>query len=173
MADINNLAPIIWKWEGGYINDPLDNGGATKYGVTLSTWRQCGYDKDGDGDIDKDDIKLLTYDDALRVLKKYYWNRWKADIIKNQSVANILVDWVWGSGKWGVIIPQRILCVDDDGIVGLETLDALNGANQKDLFDKVFASRQTFLDNIVKKEPKQSKFIRGWKNRLNDFKFKP
>jgi hypothetical protein len=34
-----------------------------------------------------------------------YWDKWKADKIENQSIANLLVDWVWTSGKWGIIFP--------------------------------------------------------------------
>ena len=48
MADVTILAPKIFKWEGSFVNDPVDRGGATKMGVTLSTWRQVGYDKYGD-----------------------------------------------------------------------------------------------------------------------------
>ena len=121
MAKVELLAPKILQWEGGFVNDPSDHGGATNMGVTIATWKQVGYDKDGDGDIDTDDIRLLTRADATIVLKKYYWDRWKADQIFNQSVADILVDWVWCSGKWGVVIPQRLLRVNNDGCVGPET----------------------------------------------------
>ena len=57
MAKVELLAPTIFKWEGGFVDDPLDRGGATNKGVTLSTWKQCGYDKGGDGDISGTDLK--------------------------------------------------------------------------------------------------------------------
>lgn len=170
MAQIENLVPKIAKWEGGYVNDPTDKGGATNMGITIGTWKQVGYDKDSDGDIDIADIKLLTKDDFKAVLKQY-WNRWQADKIINQSVAEILVDWVWGSGKWGVIIPQRLLNVIADGNVGPVTIASLNKANQKQIFDLIFEARVKFLNDIVKSNPSQKRFIKGWLNRLNDFKF--
>jgi lysozyme family protein len=171
MADVNLLAPKILKWEGGFVNDPVDKGGATNMGVTLATWKQVGYDKDGDGDIDVDDIRLLTRADATMVLKKFYWDRWKADQILNQSVADILVDWVWASGKWGIVIPQRILNVAADGIVGNMTIRAVNSADQKEFHAKIVAERKKFIDDIIARNPSQAKFRKGWLNRLNDYKF--
>lgn len=39
MANVNQLAPFILKWEGGFVNDPADLGGATNMGVTIGTWK--------------------------------------------------------------------------------------------------------------------------------------
>lgn len=190
MANIDKLLPYILKWEGGFVNDPLDKGGATNKGVTIATWRQCGYDKTGDGKIDVDDLRLISDADVRdRVLRPHYWNRWKADNINSQKVANILVDWVWGSGLNGIKYPQKILGVTADGIVGPKTLAAVNNANPDILFDSVYKAREAFLRNIVDKsvaayEKKigrkasdselirntQKRFLKGWLNRLKDIK---
>ena len=39
MADVKKLAPFILKWEGGFVNDPDDLGGATNMGITIATYR--------------------------------------------------------------------------------------------------------------------------------------
>ena len=171
MAKVELLTPKILKWEGGFVNDPLDAGGATNKGVTIATWRACGYDKDGDGDIDVEDMRLLTVADATMVLKKYYWDRWQADRIVNQSVADILVDWVWASGVHGIKIPQRILGVTVDGKVGNQTITAVNAAEPSELFKQIWLARKDFLNGIVQRNPSQKRFIKGWLNRLNDFKY--
>ena len=172
MADVKKLVPFILKWEGGFVNDPDDLGGATNMGVTIGAWKSCGYDKDGDGDIDVDDLHLLTREDVVnRVLKPHYWDRWKADLIQDQSVANILVDWVWASGAHGIKIPQRLLGVTVDGIVGPKTIAAVNAKNPRELFDMIKIARFDFIEDICRKRPTNNKFKRGWMNRINDISY--
>lgn len=190
MAKVEILLPYILRWEGGFVNDPADSGGATNKGVTISTWKQCGYDKDGDGDIDVDDLRLINNEDVKnRILKPFYWDRWQADGIQSQKIANILVDWVWGSGKHGIVIPQRILGVQSDGVVGNKTLSAVNFADPDQLFAAIYKARVAFLNEITqtsianyeKKIGRKAtekellkntnkRFLKGWLNRLESIK---
>ena len=173
MADVNNLAPFILKWEGGFVNHPNDPGGATNKGVTIAVWKSQGYDKDGDGDIDVADLKLIDNNDATKILKSNYWNRWFADQIDSQAVANILVDWVWVSGAWGIKIPQRLLGLKEDGIVGYQTMKALKESidtpeKRAKFIKELYLARYEYINNIIKVNPKLAVFKKGWINRMKD-----
>ena len=80
-----------------------------------------------------------------------YWNKWKADTIQDQSIANMVVDWVWHSGAGTIKKVQTLLGVTADGIVGPKTITALN--NAKDICLKIYNARKAYFEAIVKKNP--------------------
>jgi lysozyme family protein len=147
MADAKKLMPFILKWEGGYVNDKDDRGGATNKGVTLNTFK---FYYPGKG---IEDLKHITDDEWLHIFKAGYWNRWQADKIKSQSVANILVDWVWASGKYGITIPQAELGLKADGIVGDKTIERVNSLEPKMLFNDIKNMRIGYINRIVSTHP--------------------
>ena len=166
MAQASKLVPFILRWEGGFVNDPDDLGGATNKGITMDTFeaycRKKGYPKPT---VER--LKNITDTDWYEIFKTLYWDRWKADEIKSQAVANILVDWVWASGVHGIKRPQRILGVTVDGLVGTKTLSYLNSADPKRLFEAIKEDRIKFIDEICKARPKNGKYRKGWLNRIN------
>jgi len=173
MAKFENFAGKLLRLEGGYVNHPLDKGGPTKYGVILSVWQEHGHDKDGDGDIDAEDIKKLNEEDARYIAKKIFWDYFLADAIRNESVAEFIVDWGYNSGRKTVAkIVQRLVKVEVDGIVGVQSLSAINSADQERLFNLLKIERKVFLNNIIKRKPDQVVFYDGWMNRVNSFRFK-
>lgn len=173
MADFNKVFDHLLQLEGGYVDDPLDKGQATRWGVTLNTWINNGYDKNGDNKIDKEDVKLITKEDAYKIAKKLYWDAVKGDKINNQSIAEFIFDWGYNSGtKTAIKKVQQALNISVDGVIGIKTLAVINQANQEVLFNKLVESRHQFIQNIIKNNPSQAKFRRGWENRINSFKFK-
>ena len=166
MADYTKLIPIIKKWEGGYSDNPNDRGGATNSGVTLAVY-QSVYGKNKT----KNDLKKMTSDQWNYIFTKLYWNKWKADDIKNQSIANILVDWVWMSGYGTIKKIQSLFGLTADGIVGNKTISYINSHDQEEVFNKILNRRKQFYESLVKNNPSHKVFLKGWMNRLNTFKF--
>lgn len=209
MAECSKLVPIIIRWEAGvtapelseeelfekarksgWSNDPLDSGGATMVGITLATYKTYRKAK-GKRTPTKQDLKNITYAEWYDILKTMYWDKMKADNINNQSIANLCVNTVWGSGSGYIKTIQGVLGCKADGIVGPITLGKINGWKpQKDLFDRLWKRREKFFNDLVARsvasyEKKigrpateseklrytQKKWLRGWMNRLNSFKF--
>lgn len=171
MAKIELIVPKILKWEGGYVNHPFDKGGPTNKGITIETYesycRKKGYPRPT---IER--LKNISHDEWMEILRTLYWDKWRADEINNQSIANLVVDWVWASGIYGIKYPQEVLGVAVDGVVGIKTLFAINNyENQKELFKKLWNRRKKHFEDIAKRNPSQKVFLKGWMNRLNDFKY--
>lgn len=167
MADYTKLKTFILKWEGGFSAHPNDTGGATNKGITIATFRYyLGKEKT------VAELKKLTDEQWDYIFLKGYWNPFKADNIINQSIANICVDWAWASGTTTAIRQvQRLLGVTVDGMVGNITLSAINKSDQQLLFSRIKAQRLDFVNNIVKRNPSQKVFLKGWTNRINAIKY--
>lgn len=169
MADSRQLSKFVLSFESSkYTNHRSDRGGPTKYGITLATWKKVGYDKNGDRAITAEDIKLLTEDDYNRVFKLNYWDACWGDHIKNQSVANLLIDFAYNSGVSRAIRHvQSLVGAKQDGIMGPATLSAINDFKQGQwvLFDKLKVDRIAYLHEIAKNDPKQEPNLSGWLRR--------
>lgn len=190
MANIEHFIPFLIKWEAGiskksnetneslfqrarktgWADDPDDLGGQTMVGVTMATYeeycRRKGYPKPT-----TERLMDLSYNDWKSILKMLYWDRWNADEIRSQSIAEIVCDFVWASGVHGIKVPQDLVGVIPDGIVGPKTLAAVNSRNPRELFDQIKIARFDFIEDICRKRPANNKFKRGWMNRINDIKF--
>lgn len=175
MADFNLYFPKLMDYEGtSYENDPLDSGGCTKMGLTLDDIVEANLDLNNDNKFTCDDVKLLTLEKANFIFKKLYWNFFKADLINNQSLAELIVDGGINQGRLLTAkYAQNAANVTPDGIVGNNTLHALNTGNQQLIFDKIFAYRKQRYFNIVAANPSQKRFLNGWLIRLNKQIFVP
>lgn len=164
MADYKQLKPIVLKYEGGYAGN-IDGMTCTMKGVTLATFRKYF----GKNKTCKD-LKNITDWQWDYIFKYGFWDKWQADSIQSQAIANLVVDWTWASGIYGIKYPQQVLGVKADGIVGAKTLAAINEhPNKEELFNQLWEKRERHFRNIA--VGNKAKFLKGWLRRLSAFKW--
>lgn len=162
-ADFSEALRFTLKNEGGFSDHPADRGGATNWGIT-----QAEYSRFLCREASKNDVQIMTLEDAGKIYKARYWNPLKLDSCVDQSMATCIFDMgvLCGTGtvaKW----VQEICKVPQDGKVGVVTLGALN-ALKRPTFVESFANRaQSHFNGIVQRNPSQKVFLKGWTNRAN------
>lgn len=154
MGDFNSAYAFAKKWEGGYAKVPSDRGGETNYGISASTL----VDARNAGIIDSSvqSVKDLTPEDAKTIYRKMFWDKIHGDELPSDlSIA--LFDTAVNSGvERSIGLLQIILNVTHDGIIGPETLQAINNYNGN-LVEDYLAAREQNYETIVRKYPDQNK----------------
>ncbi|WP_270729958.1 holin-associated N-acetylmuramidase [Shimia sp. Alg240-R146] len=183
MLDVKTVAREIVAREGGFVNDPDDPGGATKYGVTIGTARSLRLDTDGDGDVDVADIRGLTRADAEAVFLTHYFERPGIGALPEAVQASVF-DMYVNAGANAVKILQRLLghmgqAVAVDGRIGPQTAEATKAAatvSPSHLKDAYGIARRNYYLKLADAQPSLRKFARtrkggkgGWIKRAEEF----
>lgn len=140
---------ILIGHEGGYVNNPSDPGGETKYGVSKRSYPDV-------------DIRNLTLDEAKAIYRKDYWNRLDSDSMPD-SVRFDLFDTAVNSGPGtaGRLL-QRAAGVAEDGSIGPLTVAAVNAMDPWEIRAKYNACRLHFMTDLSV----WPTFGKGWARRI-------
>lgn len=164
----------VLKYEGGYVNDPLDKGGETNMGITakaLETAKKQGLIPNSVT------VKTLTKEHARIIYEHNYYLAGKCNIMPHPlSFAHFDACVNHGVGGAGKLLQKMLngfgYGLTVDGIIGTKTIkaleDAINSVPILDLVVKYCSERQDYYYNIVKNNPSQQKFLKGWLNRLDN-----
>jgi len=162
-ALFSKIIPIILRNEGGYVNHPSDPGGETRYGICRLFYPDL-------------DIKNLTKEKAIDIYYNDYWLPMNLEGIKDENLVLQIYDHGVNtrskSYKFKITIKmlQRIVNVVDDGIVGRNTLKAINEA-EFSVYDLFVKRRKIFYMNLATKKPNLEVFLKGWLKRVDRTKF--
>ncbi len=157
---------FVAKWEGGYVDNRHDPGGATNMGITIATlsrWRQRP--------VTKAEVRDLSVEEARQIFKAFYF-----DVVHGESLPlpvamvtyNAAV--LHGPSRAARFLQQSLngqgIAVGVDGVIGPETLGGVARA-QVELLTKAFMDRQ---EQFLRGLSHFAVFGTGWMNRLNDLR---
>ena len=183
MQTVHQIATDIVAREGGYVNDPSDPGGATKFGVTIHTMRRLGLDLTGDGRISTADVRALTRSQAVDIFINHYYKRPRVVDLPEALQASVF-DMYVNAGANAVKILQRLLvemghAIGVDGGIGPQTITAAQSAlaaAPNHLADAYGIARRNYYYALADARPASRKYARrrdgskgGWIKRAEDF----
>lgn len=183
MQTVHDIATQIVAREGGYVDDPDDPGGATKYGVTIHTMRRLGLDLTEDGVVDTRDVQKLTRSQAVDIFIRHYFDAPQINKLPTQLQATVF-DMYVNAGANAVKILQRLLVdmgfdVAIDGVLGPITLNSVRVAMRREphaFVDAYGIARRNYYFRLADRRTASRKYARtqsggkgGWIKRAEEF----
>lgn len=155
MAQFERAIPLLLEHEGGYVNDPADPGGETKFGISRRSYPDL-------------DIAALTREQAEDIYRRDFW---RYDDFIEQGVATKVFDMAvnMGAAKAHTLLQVALNGLGDrvavDGRLGPQTRAAVNRSDGRRLLQELRATQAVFYARLVLRKPRLEKFLRGWMRR--------
>ncbi|QOR55199.1 MAG: hypothetical protein SHS37scaffold296_16 [Burkholderiales phage 68_11] len=137
--------------EGGYVNDPRDPGGETKFGISRLAYPG-------------EDIAGMTIERAREIYRRDYWGPAGCDAVPDGAKLPLFDAAVNSGVKTAIKLLQRAAGVSPDGILGPLTLQALQSMPAPRLVARLAGQRLALLVSL----PTWSTYSRGWTLRVVD-----
>jgi len=179
MSNFEKAISKVLAHEGGYVDNKLDRGGETNFGISTRFLEKQIY---GYGKVPTNYVRNLTIDDAKALYKTYFWDKISGDKIKSYPIAFAILDMSINKGPHVVINIVReifnqatIPMTEAGAFMPDETLARLNELNtsdlQSDFIDKFVEIQKDNYNKIIAKYPEQEAFRYGWFKRLDSLSF--
>jgi lysozyme family protein len=171
MSNWDDAFKLMLKSEGGFSDDPRDNGnklpdgraGSTMLGVTQYNWEHwIGHE------VTHDQMRKLKPEDVKPFYKKKYWDAVCADELPN-GISYLVFDFAVNAGVGRTIKTlQTAVGVASDGWFGPATMAAVNALNSYELIDRFSKAKEDFYRGLKD----FNVYGEGWMNRVADVKEK-
>lgn len=151
MSSFDDAFAALIGNEGGYVNNPADPGGATRWGVTQRVARAHGY---------TGDMRVLPLETARAIAKTTYWDPLHLDEF-DPRVAFQMLDTNWNGGqtvRWA----QAAAGAAVDGRMGPATIAAIKVCDPHAFILSFLSQRLMYLTNLAT----WSSFGKGWSRRI-------
>lgn len=195
MSDFNTAFDLLCQHEGGYVNNPNDPGGPTKYGISLRFLKKEGHlidgDIDNDGDIDMYDIKNMTKEEAYKIYDSCFWSKNNIDQIDSQELSDMIFGLCVNMGSNKAIkllqeVTNKLISNDYrdadpgrltlkyrpitvDGSMGEKTIRKINSFQPERILCLYKQEAKNFYVYLTQKNKKLLEFLDGWIRRVNSY----
>ena len=187
MSDFSAAFARTMGHEGGYANNPRDNGGETYKGIARQRHPKWSGWAIVDG-VKSNMVKQPFYGTpeysrwvaylnsqlaGSPLLQKsvsefYRINFWVAGI-EDQRLAEELFDKRVNCGDIALRWMQRAAKVSADGVIGPKSLSAINAAEPSALLTEFNAAARQYYESIIARDPSQEIFRHSWFARLKNY----
>lgn len=156
---------ILLQHEGGFVDHSQDPGGATNMGITLYTYRRV-YGPQST----VDDLRVMDETMAAAIYADRYWDAIEGDGLPAGLDLVLFTIAVMSGPRVAVKHLQRMLGVDDDGLLGPVTRAALSSQHRASahMVTVLCEAYRSWLARL----PAWKVFGTGWTNRINDVEAK-
>ncbi len=155
------IGPLLDR-EGGYVDHKNDRGGATNHGITqrvLTEWQSARAKP-------YRDVRSLTRAEAAEIYRALYWNAARCGDLP-EAVREIHFDAAVNHGPARANkLLQSAAGVDTDGVIGEQTMAAVQAMDGRLLKARYVAARYAFYGDIINRDRSQLVFMAGWMNRM-------
>lgn len=165
MSNFDKAFLAVVGVEGGYVNDPDDRGGETKFGISKRSYPHL-------------DIRNLSLEQAKQIYYEDFWKECGLDSVDDYNIAHEIFDTAVNMGQ---VIAKKIfqkalnylnrnekdfpdLIVD--GLIGQKTILAYRRVNTRILLKVLNGLQFMRYTQIVDYDPSQEKFFNGWMQRV-------
>jgi lysozyme family protein len=135
--------------EGGYVNNPADPGGETKFGISKRSYPA-------------EDIAGLTIDRAKAIYLRDYWGPAGCDALPDAIRFDVFDTAVNSGVRTAVKLLQRAVGETEDGVIGPRTLQAVGSMAGPRLAARFNGARLSYMTDV----PAWATFGRGWARRI-------
>jgi len=156
----DSLAMVL-SFEGGFMDNPADPGGATNQGVTQAVYDRFRVEHG----LAIQSVRLIQSNEVAAIYQTEYWLPAHCNVLTPPLDA-VMFDCAVNSGVGRAIRTlQQALGIVDDGIWGPETQSAAL-VDPAGTASKFLDLRDQFYSYIAKARPENQIFLRGWLNRI-------
>ena len=155
--------------------NPTENG-LTYFGIyekahpNWSAWRIIKAYLELEPDLQKCSVILSNVSDlntkVEEFIKKEFWDKMKLDLVTSEHKQLELLCFAYNVGiKPTIKVLQETLNITIDGIIGNQTINALNSFNES-LFDKLFdLEEKEYYDELIEDKERFKIYKNGWHSR--------